>query len=53
MDPSAHNYDVSADTDDGSCIFCGDGTFDPQYEQCDDGNLGDSDGCDNQCILES
>jgi len=31
--------------------LCGDGLVDPG-EQCDDGNLGDGDGCSSACIIE-
>ncbi|MFQ5478948.1 MAG: hypothetical protein ACE5E4_10060, partial [Candidatus Binatia bacterium] len=32
---------------------CGDGTIEQPAEQCDDGNVGDGDGCDATCQIES
>lgn len=32
---------------------CGDGVHDPAFEQCDDGNLEDCDGCNRLCALET
>ena len=42
----------TADSD-GSCIsICGDGILISKYEECDDSNLIDGDGCDSKCIVE-
>ena len=32
-------------------ILCGDGSYD-LWEECDDGNLNDSDGCNSLCLIE-
>ena len=32
-----------------SCVQCGDGVRDPDYEQCDDGNTSEADFCSNSC----
>ena len=32
---------------------CGDGTLDVGYEECDDGNTDDGDGCDSSCMTET
>jgi cysteine-rich repeat protein len=38
--------------EDGTCMgVCGDGILDP-FEECDDGNTDDGDGCDADCELE-
>lgn len=34
------------------CAVCGDGSFMPGREECDDGNLDDFDGCDQECKIE-
>jgi cysteine-rich repeat protein len=31
---------------------CGDGIFMPSFENCDDGNNNDGDGCSSTCFLE-
>jgi cysteine-rich repeat protein len=31
---------------------CGDGVFEPEMEDCDDGNQQDGDGCDSDCYVE-
>jgi cysteine-rich repeat protein len=47
--PSGWSNHVFAATQDS---ICGDGNLDPQ-EQCDDGNLVNGDGCENDCTLTS
>ena len=38
---------------DGLCVIgCGDGVTDPVEEECDDGNLEEGDGCDQNCQRE-
>jgi len=38
--------------EDGSCMgACGDGVVDP-FEECDDGNIVDDDGCSGDCTIE-
>lgn len=39
---------------DQSCqSLCGDGMFLSKFEDCDDGNLSNLDGCDSTCLIES
>lgn len=33
------------------CTYCGDGSVQTYYEECDDGNKIDTDGCSNQCLV--
>jgi cysteine-rich repeat protein len=33
--------------------YCGDGNLDSEFEECDDGNLIDGDGCSSDCLVES
>lgn len=56
----ALNFNPDAEIDDGSCIFqtdkwydntCWNTTLDP-WEECDDGNNYNGDGCDGTCFLE-
>jgi cysteine-rich repeat protein len=35
-----------------SPLFCGDGFLDENFEECDDGNTDDGDGCSSICTLE-
>ena len=30
--------------------YCGDGVWDPEHEECDDGNANELDGCDSDCV---
>jgi cysteine-rich repeat protein len=32
--------------------YCGDGELDPPYEECDDGNAQNGDGCSAGCVAE-
>jgi cysteine-rich repeat protein len=32
--------------------ICGNGYFEPQKEECDDGNLKNGDGCSKECRVE-
>jgi cysteine-rich repeat protein len=34
------------------CFYCGDGQFQPAYEECEDGGNVDGDGCDRNCNYE-
>ena len=47
------NIDGLAWFGDNTCAgpTCGDGVVNPLFEQCDDGNMVDGDGCDNNCRL--
>ncbi|MFA5625646.1 MAG: DUF4215 domain-containing protein [Bradymonadales bacterium] len=59
---TAHGEECDDGINDGSyfgctptCQFaprCGDAKLDPEYEECDDGNLIDEDGCDRYCRKE-
>jgi len=43
---------ISGCAEDGTCMgVCGDGVLDP-FEECDDGNNDDGDGCDADCEIE-
>lgn len=46
---------VNTPTCDLDCTFpaCGDSLFNPAAELCEDGNLDDTDGCNNQCGIDS
>lgn len=46
---------VNTPTCDLDCTFpaCGDALFNPAAEMCEDGNLDDTDGCNNQCGIDS
>ena len=33
-------------------ILCGNGTLEPAFEECDDGNSDDGDGCSAVCTIE-
>lgn len=33
--------------------YCGNGRYDPEREECDDGNNINTDGCSNDCTLNS
>ncbi|CAD8124129.1 unnamed protein product [Paramecium sonneborni] len=48
------NYEgFYTDVENKVCItICGDGILIKQFEECDDGNLLDEDGCDSNCHLE-
>ncbi len=57
---SCDDADVCTDVDEctsGVCVgdpaMCGDGALLPLCEICDDGNLANGDGCDDQCMIEA
>jgi cysteine-rich repeat protein len=48
------DFDGLVDLDDPDCVFCGNGILETANgEECDDGNIDNGDGCDENCLVEA